>query len=54
VLRPDNDSWVAAIYDSADSGGRALGSAVVIDGFRLLTCHHVVADGGVARDEIAR
>jgi hypothetical protein len=43
VLRPDNDSWAAAISDS-DPGAQRLGTAVVIDGYRLLPCLHVVGD----------
>ena len=43
VLQPEDDSWVAVIYDSEDDGAVRLGTAVVIDSFRLLTCLHVVA-----------
>lgn len=51
VLRPADDSWAAVVYDSADATG-LLGTAVVIDGFRLVTCLHVVAGGGLARDRV--
>jgi Trypsin-like peptidase domain/AAA ATPase domain len=46
VLQPENDSWAAIIYGSADDSDR-LGTAVVIDDFRLLTCLHVIADNPV-------
>ena len=44
MLRPENDSWAAVINDSADPGAQRLGTAVVIDGYRLLPCLHVAGD----------
>jgi hypothetical protein len=38
-LHPAESTWVAAIH--ADGHAQALGTAVVIDGRRLLTCAHV-------------
>jgi WD40 repeat protein len=49
--QPDVDSWVAAIYAAADEG-HPLGSGVVIDGRRVLTCAHVVMKGDEVRDEV--
>ena len=43
MLQPEDDSWVAVVYASEDDGASRLGTALVIDGFRLLTCLHVVA-----------
>ena len=43
MLQPEDDSWVAVIYIGEDDGAVRLGTAVVIDSFRLLTCLHVVA-----------
>jgi hypothetical protein len=43
--QPQVDSWVVAIYPSSQ-GGSPIGSGVVIDGRRVLTCAHVVMDDG--------
>jgi WD40 repeat protein len=40
-VQPDDDSWAAVIYASPN-GLTQLGTAVVIDGHRLLTCLHVI------------
>ncbi|MBM2623112.1 trypsin-like peptidase domain-containing protein [Actinoplanes sp. LDG1-06] len=40
--RPRKDPWTVSIHDGP-TGERTLGSGVVIDGTRVLTCHHVVA-----------
>ena len=40
-VRPTSDAWVAAVHGS-ESGGRPLGTAVVVDPVRLLTSAHVV------------
>jgi WD40 repeat protein len=42
VLQPENDSWAAVVYDSASETADRLGTAVVIDGSRLLTAMHVI------------
>jgi hypothetical protein len=42
--QPEVDSWVAAVYASS-TGGAPLGSGVVIDERRVLTCAHVVPAG---------
>jgi hypothetical protein len=44
VLQPEDDSWAAVIYGSAGDDSERLGTAVVVDDFRLLTCLHVLAD----------
>jgi WD40 repeat protein len=44
VLQPEDDSWAAVVYDSADDTAVRLGAAVVIDRSRLLTCLHVIDD----------
>jgi hypothetical protein len=49
--QPEVDSWVVAIYLSAQ-GGSPVGSGVVIDRQRVLTCAHVVMKDGVTLDEI--
>jgi hypothetical protein len=49
--QPEVDSWVAAIYLSAQSGS-PVGSGVVIDERRALTCAHVVMKDGAVLDEI--
>ncbi|TDD75366.1 serine protease [Actinomadura darangshiensis] len=45
--RPADESWIAAVH-AAERDYTALGGAVVIDRYRLLTCAHVVA----GREEI--
>ena len=51
-LRPEVDSWVAAIHPATDDRS-PLGSGVVIDDRRVLTCAHVVmSDDGGVRDAI--
>ena len=52
VLQPENDSWAAVVYDSIGTSAERLGTAVVIDSFRLLTCRHVAADGDTVRDRV--
>jgi len=42
---PITDAWVAAVHTSEDDF-EPLGTAVVIDGDRVLTCAHVVLQGG--------
>ena len=44
MLQPENDSWAVVVYDSASQTADRLGTAVVIDSSRLLTCLHVIAD----------
>ena len=51
MLQPENDSWAVVVYDSADDGAARLGTAVVIDDSRLLTCLHVIA-GDSAREQV--
>ena len=51
MLQPENDSWVAVVYGSAGDDSERLGTAVVIDDFRLLTCLHVIAAGS-ARERV--
>ena len=51
MLQPENDSWAVVVYGSADDGAERLGTAVVIDGSRLLTCLHVIA-GDPAREQV--
>src|SRR5579859_5644479 len=43
MLQPEDDSFAVVVYDSAEDGADRLGTAVVIDRSRLLTCLHVVA-----------
>lgn len=43
-MQPQDDSWVAVIYASGADDAGPLGTAMVIDGFRLLTCLHVIAN----------
>ena len=45
MLQPEDDSWVAIGYDDAHDRAGRLGTAVVIESSRLLTCAHVIADG---------
>ena len=51
MLQPENDSWAVVLYDSADDDADQLGTAVVIDSSRLLTCLHVMA-GDPAREQV--
>src|SRR5436309_9724620 len=51
MLQPENDSWAVVVYDSADDGADRLGTAVVIDRSRLLTCLHVIA-GDSPREQV--
>ena len=48
---PPADSWVAAVHAS-ESDFAPLGTAVVIDQRRALTCAHVVTSEGVRRDPL--
>ena len=48
-VHPPSDSWVAAIHVSEDDF-TPLGTAVVIDDWRVLTCAHVVTSEGAVRD----
>ena len=53
MLQPEDDSWAVVVYDSAGEAAVRLGSAVVIDGSRLLTCLHVIASDS-AREQVCR
>jgi WD40 repeat protein len=49
---PPADSWVAAVHASEDDA-EPIGTAVVIDASRVLTCAHVVAsEDGTAREPL--
>src|SRR5215475_2536621 len=48
---PSADSWVASIH-TGERDLEPLGSAVVIDARRLLTCAHVVLDDGRLREPL--
>jgi WD40 repeat protein len=48
--RPEVDSWVVALYRSPQ-GGSPIGSGVVIDSQRVLTCARAVMRGGAVIDE---
>ncbi|MGI5479278.1 trypsin-like peptidase domain-containing protein [Streptomyces lavendofoliae] len=50
-LRPGSDAWVAAIH-GAQADRRPLGSGFLIDAQRVLTCAHVVFEGGQPRPEV--
>src|SRR5262249_4990219 len=50
-VRPEVDSWVVSIHANANDGG-LLGSGVVIDNRRVLTCFHVVTCDRWVRGEI--
>ncbi|GEC06042.1 hypothetical protein SSP24_36970 [Streptomyces spinoverrucosus] len=49
--RPPAEGWVAAIHAGA-ADRRPLGSGFLIDGRRVLTCAHVVFEGGRQRAEL--
>ena len=50
LLSPPTDTWVAAVHASSRDFA-PLGSAVVVDTDRVLTCAHVIAsDGGIRND----
>ena len=51
MLQPEDDSWAAVVYDSAGEAADQLGTAVVIDRSRLLTCSHVIASD-LAREQV--
>jgi WD40 repeat protein len=51
ISRPLDDSWVGAVHANKDDY-RALGSAVVLDLRRLLTCAHVVRDTWSAKGRL--
>ena len=51
MLQPEDDSWAVVVYDSADDDATCLGTAVVIDNSRLLTCLHVIGDNW-GRDQV--
>ncbi|WP_181799570.1 trypsin-like peptidase domain-containing protein [Kitasatospora acidiphila] len=40
--RPRMDSWVAAVHKSGLDGDQPVGSGVLVDAYRVLTCAHVV------------
>jgi WD40 repeat protein len=44
--RPRRDPWTASLHDAAEGSG-VLGTGVVIDESRILTCAHVVVQSGV-------
>ncbi len=48
---PPADSWVAAIHGSEDDF-TPLGTALVIDNHRVLTCAHVVSSEGTIREPL--
>ena len=48
--RPEIDSWVVAIYRSPQ-GGSPIGSGVIIDNQRVLTCARAVMRDGAVLDE---
>ena len=51
-IHPPADSWVAAVHASEDDA-EPIGTAVVIDASRVLTCAHVVAsENGTAREPL--
>ncbi|MGD0246500.1 MAG: cytosine permease [Streptosporangiaceae bacterium] len=52
MLQPENDSWAAIVYSSAETDAQRLGTALVIDGFRLLTCLHVASDRGIMGGQV--
>jgi WD40 repeat protein len=49
--RPPADSWVAAVHAS-EKDPKPIGTAVVIDVDRVLTCAHLVRRGEVTRDSL--
>ncbi|MFJ3338626.1 trypsin-like peptidase domain-containing protein [Streptomyces sp. NPDC086766] len=49
--RPLSDTWVTAIHQAADAA-RPLGSGVLIDARRVLTCAHVVHSSGQVRGDL--
>lgn len=51
VAGPEDDGWIVAVSGSRDDLS-PLGTGVVIDGQRVLTCAHVVAPGGTPRPEL--
>jgi hypothetical protein len=52
-MRPPSRLWVASLHDRSE-GGKVLGSGVVIDESRVLTCAHVVLDSetGASRGQV--
>jgi hypothetical protein len=50
-VRPAEDSWIAAVH-ATETDPTPLGSALLIDTRRLLTCRHVVTAAGTVRPEI--
>jgi WD40 repeat protein len=51
MLQPANDSWAAVVYESAGAM-QSLGTAMLIDGRRLLTCLHVVAGRNIVGERL--
>jgi WD40 repeat protein len=51
-VEPEDYTWVAAIYASGH-GGDPLGTGIVLDDRRILTCAHVVRDLGPAKSWVA-
>ncbi|WAZ19199.1 trypsin-like peptidase domain-containing protein [Streptomyces cinnabarinus] len=49
--RPGSATWVASIH-ALENDRRPLGSGLLIDGRRVLTCAHVVFDGGCQKPEL--
>ena len=45
MLQPQDDSWAAIVYESRHGTAARLGTAALIDRFRLLTCLHVIPNG---------
>ena len=50
-LRPPSSAWVAAVH-ATKTDFRPLGAGVVIDASRVLTCAHVLAEGGALRERV--
>ncbi|MBO3746675.1 trypsin-like peptidase domain-containing protein [Streptosporangiaceae bacterium NEAU-GS5] len=48
---PDRSPWVAAIFES-ESGGHPIGTGVVVDTRRILTCAHVLMNGDSQRTHV--
>jgi Trypsin-like peptidase domain len=48
---PAEPTWIAAVHES-EKDYKPLGTAVVVDSYRLLTCAHVVLDSSLEEPEV--
>ena len=51
LIHPTIDTWGAAIH-SSEHDHKPIGTAVLVDVDRVLTCTHVMLSGGIVQDPL--